>query len=62
MEAAAPQAGRYVIASDRLGEDGAVAIINALIIADQRGQKPTLRKLYRMIASAEAVTDTPLLS
>lgn len=50
------------MASERLGEDGAVAVINALVITDQRGQKLTLRTVERMISSAESVTDTPLLN
>lgn len=52
----------YLRASERLGEDAAALIVDALVSADRRGLKPSLRTIERMIESAEGVLETPLLN
>lgn len=52
----------YLRASERLGDDAAALIVDALVSADQRGLQPTLRTVERMIESAEGVMETPLLN
>lgn len=58
-----PKPSREIAAAiEHLGEDRAVATISTLVIDDQHGQTPTLRKLERVIASVGDVTETPILS
>lgn len=52
----------YVRASARLGEDAAALIVDALVSADRRGMRPSLRTIERMIESAEGVMQTPVLN
>ncbi|WP_330448438.1 hypothetical protein FLP41_15025 [Paracoccus marcusii] len=49
----------YLRASERLGDEAAAMIVDALVSADRRGLQPTLRTVERMIESAEGVMETP---
>lgn len=52
----------YLRAYERLGDEAAALIVDALVGADRRGLQPTLRTVERMIESAEGVMETPLLN
>lgn len=52
----------YLRASERLGDEAAALIVDALVSADRLGLQPTLRTVERMIESAEGVLETPLLN
>lgn len=52
----------YAMASGRVGDEVAAMIVEALVSADQRGLRPSLRTVERMIESAEGVLETPVLN